>query len=110
MKNENIKTDISYRLFRAKEFIDSNLYSPLTIDDIAEEAFLSKYHFIRLFKKLFGKTPYNYLITRRLEEAVKLLRNHSVTEVAEMLNFTDRSALSNAIKKYFNKSPKKFKN
>lgn len=106
MKNEDIKTDISYRLFRAKDYIDNNLYKSLTIEDIAGEAFLSKFHFIRLFKKLFGITPYKYLLEKRLDEAVNLLCSHSVSEVAAMLNFTDRSALSNAIKRKYKKSPR----
>jgi len=50
-------------IVQAKPFIDNNY-----ADHIADEAFFSKFHFIRLFKKIYSKTPHQYLITVRSEK------------------------------------------
>jgi AraC-like DNA-binding protein len=61
-------------LVRAKDLADARYTEPLTVDDLAEAAHLSRAHFSREFKKAFGESPYSYLLTRRLERAATLLR------------------------------------
>lgn len=62
-------------LLRAKDLADSRYTEPLTVDDLAHEAGLSRAHFSREFKKTFGQAPHQYLMTRRLERAASLLRD-----------------------------------
>ena len=50
------------RLVQAKLFIDSHYAEPIDLDNIADEAFFSKFHFIREFKKIYRNTPHQYLI------------------------------------------------
>src|SRR3954454_16867841 len=70
-------------LLRAKDLADSRYNETLEVEDLAHAAGLSKAHFSREFRRVFGESPYVYLLTRRLERAAALLRNtdHSVVEI-----------------------------
>ena len=61
-------------LLRAKDLADARYADPLTIGDLAKAARLSPAHFSREFKRAFGESPHQYLLTRRLERAAALLR------------------------------------
>ena len=63
------------QITRSKKFIDDNFSNNINLRDIASEAFLSKFHFIRLFKTYYGVTPYQYLTRVRVAEAKKLLQS-----------------------------------
>jgi AraC-like DNA-binding protein len=62
-------------LLRAKDFIDARYREPLDVPSIARAAYLSPAHFSREFRRTFGETPHQYLLTRRMERAAALLRN-----------------------------------
>jgi AraC-like DNA-binding protein len=62
-------------LLRAKDLIDARYREPLDVPTLARAARLSPAHFSREFRKAFGETPHQYLLTRRLERAAALLRN-----------------------------------
>ena len=68
---------------RAKDLADGRYFEPLTVSDLARVAGLSPAHFSREFRRVFGESPHQYLLTRRLERAAALLRNtdRSVTEI-----------------------------
>lgn len=70
-------------LLRAKDLIDASYREPLAVRALARAAHLSPAHFSREFRRAFGVTPHQYLLTRRLERAAELLRNtdRSITEV-----------------------------
>ncbi len=70
-------------LLRAKDLIDARYREPLDINAVARAAHLSPAHFSREFRRTFGETPHQYLLTRRLERAASLLRltDHSVAEI-----------------------------
>ena len=70
-------------LLRAKDLIDARYRDPLDVPTIARAARLSPAHFNREFRRAFGETPHQYLLTRRLERAAALLRNTDRT-VAEI--------------------------
>src|SRR6476661_2096172 len=61
-------------LLRAKDLADSRYFEPLEVDDLARAAGLSRAHFSREFRRVFGESPHAYLLTRRLERAAALLR------------------------------------
>jgi AraC-like DNA-binding protein len=61
-------------LLRAKDLVDASYTEPLGVDDLAREAGLSRAHFSREFRRVFGESPHAYLLTRRLERAAALLR------------------------------------
>jgi AraC-like DNA-binding protein len=70
-------------LLRAKDMIDARYREPLDVSALARAAHMSQAHFSREFRKAFGETPHQYLLTRRLERAAALLRStdRSVAEV-----------------------------
>ena len=61
------------RVVRAKLFIDGHYNSPIDLNNIADEACFSKYHFVRLFRSIYGKTPHQYLTDVRIKQAKLLL-------------------------------------
>jgi AraC-like DNA-binding protein len=62
-------------LLRAKDLADARYREPLDVPALARVAHLSTAHFSREFRRAFGETPHQYLLTRRLERAAALLRN-----------------------------------
>jgi AraC-like DNA-binding protein len=70
-------------LLRAKDLADGRYFERLTVADLARAAGLSQAHFSREFRRAFGESPHQYLLTRRLERAAALLRNtdRPVTEI-----------------------------
>jgi transcriptional regulator GlxA family with amidase domain len=62
------------RIAQAKLLIDANFAQEMDVHNIAYEAFYSKYHFIRLFKNAYGKTPHQYLTTVRIDKAKQMLQ------------------------------------
>ena len=82
MPAENLPKIYLYRrIVQAKLFIDRNYSESIDAGDIADEACYSKFHFIRTFKSIYGKTPHQYLTAVRIEKAKDLLaQGKSVTE------------------------------
>ncbi len=70
-------------LLRAKDLADARYAEPLGVDDLARAAGLSRAHFSREFRRVFGESPHAYLLTRRLERAAALLRttDRSVADI-----------------------------
>jgi AraC-like DNA-binding protein len=71
------------RLRRVKDRIDREYAQPLDVDALARGAHMSSGHLSREFKRAYGESPYGYLMTRRIERAMMLLRRGgmSVTDV-----------------------------
>src|SRR5436305_12267406 len=61
-------------LLRAKDLADARYAESIDVADMARAARLSQAHFSREFKRTFGESPHQYLLTRRLERAAALLR------------------------------------
>jgi AraC-like DNA-binding protein len=68
---------------RARDLMDREYQRPLDVPTMAKAALMSPAHFSRQFREAFGETPYTYLMTRRIERAMALLRRGdlSVTDV-----------------------------
>lgn len=77
------------RIVKAKLFIDLNYADKIDVDNISDEAFFSKFHFIRLFKTIYGKTPHQYLTFVRIEKAQQILKQegNSVSEACTSVGF-----------------------
>ena len=97
------------RIVQAKLFIDHNYANKIDLDNIADEAYFSKFHFIRLFKTIYGKTPHQYLTVVRIEKAIQLLKaNESVTEVCFSVGFDSLSSFSGLFKRIVGESPSSY--
>ncbi len=77
-------------------FIDDHCEQALTLDDLAARAYLSRYHFIRLFHRRYFETPHRYLTRKRLEKAKELLADSSltVTEICFAVGFESLGSFS----------------
>ena len=94
------------RIVQAKLFIDSRYEDKIDLDNISEEAYFSKFHFIRLFKTIYGKTPHQYLTSVRIEKALQLLRaGKPVSEVCFSVGFDSLTSFSGLFKRIVGVSP-----
>ncbi len=97
------------RIVQAKLFIDSNYAYNIDLDNIADEAYFSKFHFIRLFKNIYGKTPHQYLTAVRIEKAMLLLQaNKAVSEVCFSVGFESVSSFGSLFKRIVGVTPSAF--
>lgn len=80
----NRSPELLRRLLRAKDRMDRTLHEAWDIDSLARVSAVSAAHFARSFKDAFGVPPHRYLLTRRIERAVALLRDTDlpITEIA----------------------------
>ncbi|HLN99342.1 MAG TPA: AraC family transcriptional regulator [Pyrinomonadaceae bacterium] len=88
--------DVLERLNRARTFIDLCYDLPLDLDEISKHACFSRYHFLRLFRQAFHKTPHQYLVERRIEKAKELLSTNElrVTDVCFEVGFQSLGSFS----------------
>ena len=97
------------RVVQAKLFIDEHFAENLDLDNISDEACFSKFHFIRLFKKIYGKTPHQYLTVVRMERAKILLRDDiPVSEVCYAVGFESLSSFSGLFRRLVGKAPSEY--
>ena len=99
-----------HRIVRAKMFIDAHFAEDIDVDNIADEASFSKFHFIRTFKSIYGITPGQYLIARRMDKAQDLLKEgKSVTETCYQVGFQSITTFCGLFKKSVGKKPLQFR-
>ena len=91
------------RLARVLEFMRHHYAENLTLDRLAREAGISRFHFINLFKKACGATPHQYLVKLRLERAAELIEKTdlSIQAIAANCGFVAPSHFSSAFQKRF---------
>ncbi len=96
---------------RIKERLDSAVYSKVDLEDIAKEFHMSKSNLIRIFKKQYKITPYEYLLSVKIETAKIFLRNTGIEikEIAERLCITDQHYFSVLFSQRVGVTPKDFR-
>ena len=82
-------------------YIKENSMHPISLEKLAEICFVSKFYFIRIFKKHTGNTPLQYITTERVVQAKYLLTTTetSVSQISEMIGFNDAFHFSNVFYK-----------
>jgi AraC-like DNA-binding protein len=91
---------------RAMDRLTSSFREPTSLDDLAKEARLSKYHFVRCFRQATGLSPHRYRKLLRVLEARRLLENGlSVAEAAGQSSFADASHLSRTFREWLGVTP-----
>jgi len=103
--------EVFERLNRAKQFIDQSYDLPLDLQQISSHACFSRYHFLRLFRQAFNKTPHQYLVERRIEKAKELLSSDElrVTDVCFEVGFQSLGSFSTLFRKRFGVSPTEYR-
>lgn len=98
-------------LLRAKDLADSRYAEPLAVADLARAARLSPAHFSKQFRRTFGESPHQYLLTRRLERAAALLRTTdlSVAEICVAVGLTSVGSFTSSFRRMFGRTPLAFR-
>lgn len=99
------------RIQKAKNYINKNFNSPLSLEVIADIACVSKYHFCKLFKNIEGLTFKEYINGIRIQKAAELLRssNDSVEQIGYEVGFDSQSYFSGLFKSWTNITPSQFR-
>lgn len=99
-----------YLLIRqSKAFIEASLAQPIELDEMAEVACMSRYHFIRVFQKVYGTTPRQYLRDLRIHKAKTLLKSGlPVTQVCLDVGYASLPTFSKVFKQGTGFSPKTY--
>jgi transcriptional regulator GlxA family with amidase domain len=93
-------------LRRARDLMDREYAEPLDVPAMARVALMSPAHFSRKFRAAYGETPYTYLMTRRVERAMALLREgKSVTDVCMAVGWTSLGSFSSLFTEMVGESP-----
>ena len=99
------------QLVRARDLADARYTDPLTVDDLAAAACMSKAHFSREFRRTFGETPYSYLLTRRLERAATLLRgtDYTVADICMRVGLTSVGSFTTSFTRAYGVTPTQYR-
>jgi AraC-like DNA-binding protein len=93
-------------LRRARDLIDRDYAKPLDVPTMATKALMSPAHFSRRFRAAYGETPYSYLMTRRIERAMALLREGvSVTDACMAVGCTSLGSFSSRFAEIVGETP-----
>jgi len=107
----NLTNDIYKRIVTAKVYIDENYHDSIDLEEISQQAFLSRFHFHRLFTKIYRRTPHQYLTRKRLDKAKDLLsENKPVTDVCNEVGFESIGSFSVLFKKEIGFAPTYYRN
>jgi AraC family transcriptional regulator len=94
------------------DYIEENLDQPLRIADLAAVVYLSEHHFLRAFGLVVGQTPHQYVMARRVDRAMQLLKHSrlDVSEIAQRTGFSSPSHLSSTFRSRVGVSPARWRN
>ena len=112
--NLNLKAVDTYTqnaIYEIVRFIDSNILTIKSVEEIAKTLSYSKYYISHVFKEKTGFTVLNYITKRKIEIAIELLKNNTLkmSSIAEKLNYESTQSFSKMFKKHTGMSPSQFK-
>jgi AraC-like DNA-binding protein len=101
----------SRHLLRAKDLADARYSEALDVSDMARAAGLSRAHFSREFRRAFGESPHQYLLTRRLERAAALLRatDNSVSDICFSVGLRSVGSFTTSFTRTYAMSPSAYR-
>ena len=109
VEKRSTQTEVLSRLSIAIDYMHNHLEEEFSLEEISKNAMLSRFHFLRSFKQVFGITPLKYWNTLRFEKAKHLLGRHeSISVVARVLGFQHVNAFSKFFKQHQGISPRSF--
>ena len=98
-------------LLRAKDLVDARYRESLDVPTLARAAHLSPAHFSREFRRVFGETPHQYLLTRRLERAAAMLGNtdHPVADICFEVGLTSVGSFTTSFRRVYGMTPSAYR-
>jgi transcriptional regulator GlxA family with amidase domain len=110
MRATNV-TPLARHLLRARDLVDSRYAEPLDLEALARAARVSPRHFSRSFRRTFGETPHQYLLSRRIERARHLLRTTDmrVADVCLAVGFTSVGSFTTTFHRLVGASPTEYR-
>lgn len=95
-----------------RRYIDLHFKEALTLEQLAEEGHMNKYYLSHAFKREYGISPINYMISKRIEESKYLLAETdlSLSQIAQLLGFSSLSYFSQVFRRSQEVSPKEYRN
>ncbi|MGI6364970.1 MAG: helix-turn-helix domain-containing protein [Bacillota bacterium] len=107
----NLQKRPSKDIRAAIEYIHNNCSTPMTLEEISKQVNYSQYHFIRIFKKETGFSPFEYLTNCRLDKARELLAKtpFTITEICLQCGFQNSSHFATVFKKHTGMSPSEYR-
>jgi AraC family transcriptional regulator len=99
------------RISAVLRHIEEHAHEPVALDELAATAAMSKYHFLRVFQRIAGMTPYQFLLNCRMRRAATRLRASSepISRIAFAAGFGDLSTFNRRFRETFGLSPKAFR-
>lgn len=108
IKKPTARKELLYRLIKAKQYIQEAPLEHLYLENIASHACLSVYYFLRMFKTVFGHSPYQSILDRKMKMAKQLLFENSeatIQDIAFSCQYYDVSAFIRVFKRYYQVTP-----
>ena len=104
-------SEMNERIQESMRYIQANYSLQLTLDDLSRRAYMSKYHYLRVFKHSTSMTPYQYILQLRLSEARRLLisTKDSIESIAQKVGFANGQTLAKRFKQQLGMSPGSFR-
>ncbi len=106
--NPQLNTEYKSRINRVIDYIEKNIDHEFTLDELAQIAFFSKYHFHRIFSSIMNETLFDFIQRTRMEKAASLLLTNNemtVTTIAYACGFSSHALFTRTFNKYFKMSP-----
>ncbi|UII77373.1 AraC family transcriptional regulator [Flagellimonas sp. HMM57] len=106
-KKSSTKLETLKRLLVANDYIQDNLMNPISLDDISRVSALSNYHLYNSFKKIYGKTPHQYINRLKMAKAkIYVQESHfSLSEISDILGYNDPTVFGKVFKKAYGRPP-----
>jgi AraC-like DNA-binding protein len=103
--------DLTKQIAHSRNYIDKHFSEDINLDKIAAKALVSKFHFTRVFKKYYGRTPNQYLQEVRIENAKQLLQEgKTIDEACYAIGFTSKTSFISLFKKMTGFTPLAYQN
>ncbi len=97
---------------KTQDYINAHLDKKITLEDVAKNVHLSKFHFHRIFSKHSKETLNQFIVRTKMERAALFLtvrRDITMTEIAQRYGYSDASSFNRAFKKHFHMPPSSYK-
>ncbi|PGU10156.1 AraC family transcriptional regulator [Bacillus cereus] len=113
MESKQSRNEYLRRIYKVQDYIESHIDDPLSIEELAEVAGFSKFHFHRIFKGIVDEPLSRYVNRLKLERATNLLTyrtDMTITDIAYHFGFTDSAVFSRTFKSHYGISPSQYRN